>query len=424
MPAHVVYPKVSLEKASGRIARWIVAEGQAVKRGQVLFEIEDDKAAVEVEAPADGIIGQMIAEDFEVTVGDPVALIFAPGETPTTAPQDAKPPVAKSGGETQPAIIARQTGRTGRGPNPTPLARRLASEHGLDLSGIPGTGPRGRVQKTDVLAQVARGESRAARPSAAAAPGGELLNAVWLRRGQGKPYVLLHGFAADLNNWRGLLAAARLDHPVLALDLPAHGGSTRSIPADLDALAAMVEATMAAQFEGPALLAGHSLGGAVATRIAARGLADVRALALFAPGGLGPEINAAFIDGIARSREAASLKPWLLELVADPAVITPTFLRVAVESRRDAGLTEALRAFALRFFPDGTQSFSIRADLARLTIPTRVIFGRGDRILPFAATRGLPGNVALHVLDNCGHMPHLEHPEFSARILAELMRSA
>src|SRR5690606_27038749 len=82
MPAHVVYPKVSLEKASGRIARWIVAEGQAVKRGQVLFEIEDDKAAVEVEAPADGIIGQMVAEDFEVTVGDPVALIFAAGETP------------------------------------------------------------------------------------------------------------------------------------------------------------------------------------------------------------------------------------------------------------------------------------------------------------------------------------------------------
>ncbi len=59
----------------------MVAEGDKVRQGQILFEIEDDKAAVEVEAPADGVIGQMTAADHEVDVGDPVALIFTQGET-------------------------------------------------------------------------------------------------------------------------------------------------------------------------------------------------------------------------------------------------------------------------------------------------------------------------------------------------------
>jgi pyruvate dehydrogenase E2 component (dihydrolipoamide acetyltransferase) len=135
-------------------------------------------------------------------------------------------------------------------------------------------------------------------------------------------------------------------------------------------------------------------------------------------------MNMAFVEGMLRAREAASLKPWLLELVSDPAVISESFVRAAAEGRRDAGLIEAQRAFAARYFPDGTPTFSIRADLARLEMPIRVAFGRADRILPFAVTRDLPGHVALHALEQCGHMPHLERPKLALRILAELTRSA
>lgn len=418
MPSHVLYPKVSLERASGKIARWMVAEGDEVRQGQILFEIEDDKAAVEVEAPADGVIVQMTAADHEVDVGDPVALIFAPGETPeskrpeqpTAAPRPAPRPAAP-----QPA------GRVRRDPNPTPLARRLALEHGIDLKGMAGTGPRGRVQRSDVLARLGQ---PAAAPRLMASSWLAPLNAVWLRQGEGNPVVLLHGFSADINNWRGMLAAGSIQHPVLALDLPGHGRSPRDIPADFDALAAQVEATILAETGGPTILAGHSFGAAVVTRIAARGSVDVRALGLFAPAGLGPEMNMAFVEGMLRAREAASLKPWLLELVADPAVISESFVRAAAEGRRDAGLIEAQRAFAARYFPDGTPAFSIRADLARLEMPIRVAFGRADRILPFAVTRDLPGHVALHALEQCGHMPHLERPKLALRILAELTRSA
>ena len=415
MPSHVLYPKVSLERASGKIARWMVAEGEQVRQGQILFEIEDDKAAVEVEAPADGVIGQMTAADHEVGVGDPVALIFAAGETPA-AKRSEQPTPARA--EPKPAVV-QPVGRLRRDPNPTPLARRLASEHGIDISGMAGTGPRGRVQRSDVLARLAQPVAMP-RVSASLAP----LNAVWLRQGEGKPVVLLHGFSADINNWRGMLAGGPIKHPVLALDLPGHGRSPRDIPADFDTLAAQVEASILAETGGPAILAGHSFGAAVATRIAAHGVIDVRALALFAPAGLGPEMNMAFVEGMLRAREADSLKPWLLELVADPAVISEPFLRAAVESRRDAGLIEAQRAFAARYFPDGTPAFSIRADLAGLDMPVRIVFGRADRILPFAVTRDLPGHVALHAMEQCGHMPHLERPQLAMRILGELTRSA
>src|SRR6202008_3751307 len=111
-----------------------------VRQGQILFEIEDDKAAVEVEAPADGVIGAMTAADHEVDVGDSVALIFAPGEAAER--KRLRPAAVPARADPKPAVV-HSAGRARREPNPTPLARRLASEHGIDLPGIPGPGPRG-----------------------------------------------------------------------------------------------------------------------------------------------------------------------------------------------------------------------------------------------------------------------------------------
>ncbi|MCA0344487.1 MAG: alpha/beta fold hydrolase, partial [Proteobacteria bacterium] len=144
---------------------------------------------------------------------------------------------------------------------------------------------------------------------------------------------------------------------------------------------------------------------------------------LVSPAGLGPEINGAFVAGVLRARQQESLKPWLDLLVHDAAVISPAFLQAVVQQRDDTGLTAAMGAFAERFFPDGTQSISIRDDLARLSQPVRIVFGRQDRILPFSATVGLPGNVGLHAVDACGHMPHLEYPALVMKILGEVRRS-
>ena len=104
MATEIILPKVDMDMASGRIARWLVAEGAIVKKGDAVFEMETDKAAMEVEAPASGVLGNVIAkEGMDVRVGQTVAWIFAEGEVPpalaastSAAPVVTVPPAASS----------------------------------------------------------------------------------------------------------------------------------------------------------------------------------------------------------------------------------------------------------------------------------------------------------------------------------------
>lgn len=463
MPVEVILPKVDMDMATGQISRWFVEEGATVKQGDVLFEMETDKAAMEVDAPASGIIRDITGkENVAIPVGQAVAWIYAEGEAPVSPPMGESQASSTATGGSPPALRRAEDGAeavtgatpprfTGEGDHAkrggeggsvraTPLARRLAREAGLDLATLTGSGPKGRVLRGDVEAAVASAGEAArhgAAPALAAsslvaqvrpqtAPrqaDGAPLNHVWLRQGEGRAIVLVHGFGADLNNWRPLLAGGPVDAPVLALDLPGHGGSPRRAPHDLDEIAEDVEATLAALGVGPMLLAGHSFGGAVAATVAARGNADIRALALIAPAGLGPEINGAFLEGFLRAKSEASLLPWLRLLVADESVLSRLFVNATLAQAQDAELRAAQAAIADRFFADGTQVFTIRSLLGGLRIPVRVIVGANDRIIPAGQTAGLPGEVALHVFSGTGHMPQVERREQVLKILLEMARA-
>ena len=164
----------------------------------------------------------------------------------------------------------------------------------------------------------------------------------------------------------------------------------------------------------------HSLGGAVMTTIAARYALDIRSLLLLAPAGLGPSVNGAFLGGFLNATSEASLTPWMHELVADPAVISAAFVRATLKTREGTDLVGTQRRIAETVFPDGTQAFSIRADLARLTVPTRIVTGGADRIIPAAQTIGLPGLIALHHFQSVGHMPQFEVREAVAAIAGQM----
>lgn len=471
MPVEVILPKVDMDMATGRISRWYVDEGATVKKGDLLFEIETDKAAMEIDAPATGTIRDISGkEGIDIPVGEAVAWIYAEGEAHKSLPDNSPPPLTppnasptadttivegpivpaepknpppcgeRSGagvsGSAQPLAQSPQ----GVGVRATPLARRLAAEVGLALDAIAGSGPKGRVMRKDVEAAIpAKLEAPATaqsapivsrspassqpRPTPQRAAGAAPLNFAWLRQGEGRPIVLIHGFGADLNSWRPMLAAGPVDMPILALDLPGHGGSPCQVPTDLDAIAADVEATLAALDVGPALLVGHSFGGAVAATVAARGHVDVRALALIAPAGLGPEINGAFLQGFVRAKSEASLMPWLRQLVADEQVLSKPFVNATLAQAADSELRTAQAEIADRFFADGTQTFDIRGLLAALRIPVRVIVGANDRIIPASQSLGLPGEVALHVFPATGHMPQVERREQVLKILLEMARA-
>ena len=81
MATEVIMPKVDMDMSHGIIVAWRVAEGQAVEKGDPLFDIETDKAAMEVESPASGTVHNLVAENVEVAIGEPVAFIYATGES-------------------------------------------------------------------------------------------------------------------------------------------------------------------------------------------------------------------------------------------------------------------------------------------------------------------------------------------------------
>ncbi|NQU62490.1 MAG: pyruvate dehydrogenase complex dihydrolipoamide acetyltransferase [Rhodospirillales bacterium] len=167
MPIKILMPALSPTMTDGKIAKWVKKEGDAVESGDVLAEIETDKATMEVESIDDGTMGKiLVAEGTEgVPVNQVIALLLEDGEdasamegvevsapppapapppaaapvtTPTPVPQApapfAAPPPAESGGR----VVA------------SPLAKRLASEKGVNLAAITGTGPKGRIVKRDI----------------------------------------------------------------------------------------------------------------------------------------------------------------------------------------------------------------------------------------------------------------------------------
>ncbi len=429
MADEVILPKVDMDMTEGKIAHWYVHNGERVTRGQVLFEIETDKATMEIEATADGVLqGSDGATGVVLPVGHVVGWIVQPGEAipsagaAAAALADAPLARAATGSAQQAPALAASTARDGaadRSAAPgagvlraTPLARSIARAHGIDLLAVRGCGPQGRVLARD-LAQPAQ-----AAAAAAAAPAIDALHLHWFNRHSGVPLVLLHGFGTASGSWR-LLAEQLAGLPVLGIDLPNHGKSPRVELADLDAVARSVLRRLDQEGMGAIHLAGHSMGGGVALALA-RLLQDrLRSLTLLAPLGLGPQINGAFIEGLLRASREASLRPWLRLLFGDPARLTSSFSATAWSELGAPDTRAALVEMAQRLLPDGTQADLLRDRLADLAMPVKLVWGTGDRIVPPEQATGIPGAVALHLLPGIGHLPQIEAVDLVARLLRQ-----
>jgi pyruvate dehydrogenase E2 component (dihydrolipoamide acetyltransferase) len=160
MAIEVILPKVDMDMSTGRISKWLVAEGADVKKGDALFEIETDKAAMEVESPGTGKLGQISAgEGAEVPIGQVVAWIFAGGESPTTVtkPELQKPEIIMPAPKAAPLEVQGRTAPlSSSGERATPLARRLARDNSIDLNSVAGSGPHGRILSADIEAILAK----------------------------------------------------------------------------------------------------------------------------------------------------------------------------------------------------------------------------------------------------------------------------
>ena len=155
MAVSVVMPALEMAQETGKLLAWLKKEGESVKKGEPLLEIETDKVTVEVEAPADGVLaGLKSREGDEVPVGQTIAWIVAPGEQP---PQETAPAVTGRAMSSTAAVVDTAVRVEAAKPaepsaRVSPKARRMAKELGVDLSKVRGTGPDGVITGEDVEA--------------------------------------------------------------------------------------------------------------------------------------------------------------------------------------------------------------------------------------------------------------------------------
>ncbi|MDZ4312524.1 MAG: pyruvate dehydrogenase complex dihydrolipoamide acetyltransferase [Cypionkella sp.] len=176
MAIEILMPALSPTMEEGTLAKWLVKEGDVVKSGQILAEIETDKATMEFEAVDEGVIGRiLVAEGTSgVKVNTAIAVLLEDGESADAAPAPAKAaapvavaapaPAAAAAAPAAPAAAAPKA--AGARVFASPLARRIAAEKGLDLASVQGSGPHGRIVRADVEGA----KAAVAAPVAAAAP--------------------------------------------------------------------------------------------------------------------------------------------------------------------------------------------------------------------------------------------------------------
>lgn len=349
----VVMPKWGLEMREGTVQEWLVAEGARIEVGQSLVDVDTDKISNAVEATDAGLLRRIVAQPGELL---PVRALLAVLAEPEVG--DAEIDAYIAAFELPAAADSDEDG----GP---------AFEY-ADVDGI-------RVR--------------------------------YARRGpgEGTPVLFVHGFGGDLNNWLFNLDAIAEAHPVIALDLPAHGqSSARLAGTTLEAMAAFVGRFMEQIGVASAHLVGHSMGGGVAAQLAIDAPDKVASLALIDSAGFGAEINRDYIDGFVRANSRRELKPVAELLFADSSLVSRQLLDDLLKYKRLDGVGEALGELSAQLFAGGRQSELPGQALGSFGKPVLLIWGQEDAVIPSAHARAAPAGASVKVLAGAGHMPQME----------------
>lgn len=351
----ITMPKWGLTMTEGKVAGWLKGEGEHFAPGEEILEIETTKITNVFEMAQAGTIRRIVAQAGATLPVGALLAVVAP-ESVSEAEIDAF------------------------------VAEFAAVEPVAETS--------------------AQAETTQPREVEAA---GRRLRYLELGEGNGTPVVLVHGFGGDLNTWMFTQPALVGGRRAIAFDLPGHGGSAKDVGlGDPETLTDAVATAAAALAVERVHLVGHSMGGALAALLALRQPEQTASLTLIASAGLGPEINAAFIDGFVRAGRRREMIGQLNLLVHDPALVSRAMIEEVLRYKRLDGVSAALTTIARAWFREGRQQLDLSAQIGALEIPVQLIWGREDRIVPVAHGRALASRFQLHILDEAGHLPHLE----------------
>lgn len=425
MIAELALPRLGETMETGRVVAWLKRPGERFTRGETLLEVESDKTVVEMPALADGTLLEiLVPEGQDADVGAPLCryedgatATAAPVEARAAAPAPAEPraepraePPADDAKLVEAPLLRAAARATPGGARATPAARAEARRQAVALHELAGSGRRGRVELPDVLAALASDRPGLSR---IAVPGGHISYRSWGEpRPGGTSLMLFHGFAGDAQTWAALASAlARGGAHVLAPDLPGHGAT--DIPADtLDAMTSTLAGLLRAGGR-PVHLVGHSLGGALAARVARAVPNLVQRLTLLAPAGLDRGIDAGFIREMARVRSGGALTHLSRRLTVRPTGVSAAqYEAMAAELSRGR-----LLALADALVDEGGQCVDIIPELRAATMPVRIIWGLQDRIIPWTQASQAGSRAAIHLVPDAGHVPHWDQPAEVAALL-------
>ncbi|OYD84808.1 acetoin dehydrogenase dihydrolipoyllysine-residue acetyltransferase subunit [Azospirillum brasilense] len=350
----IVMPKWGLSMSEGKVTGWLKQPGATVNLGDDLLEVETDKITNVVEAGETGVLRRVLGEPGTVY---PVKALIAVLAEPDVPDSDIDAFIA---GYAVPAADGEEDGA--------------------------GAGPRYEFAETAVG------------------------NIRYAKRGDGATTVLLvHGFGGDLDNWLFTIDALAEGATVYALDLPGHGQSAKTL-ADptLTGLSKAVQDFMDAVGIEAAHLVGHSMGGAVSMRTALDAPERVVSLSLICSAGLGREINQDYITGFIDATSRRDLKPVLETLFADAGLVSRQMTDDLLKYKRLDGVDGALRAIASSMFENGEQKIILGAAVGAANVPTLVVWGAEDRVIPAAHATALGSAARVEVVPNAGHMVQME----------------
>ncbi len=249
---------------------------------------------------------------------------------------------------------------------------------------------------------------------------GELSYLHW--PGNGLPAIFLHGFGGNGATWLYNLSALQPHADLYALDLPGHGDTTGgmddvSLQGLSDTIADFIDTVPSEKIH----LIGHSLGGAIATRYAVDRPSKIASLSLISCACVRPDFNRDFFRAFIVADTIAALESCLEQSVCSPTLRISDMAASTFRWLRGAGSSAALGKIAETAILSETAALAPVAGLSGITGRVQVIWGREDRIAPVAHAQFFPPNVAIHLIDNAGHLPHLEASKDVNRLLVEAL---